>query len=51
MDIFTNLSEQTDYSMPKLQAIITAWVMSSAFEGGAKVKVDDGHVEEADYAH
>jgi SAM-dependent methyltransferase len=49
MDIFTNLSEQTDYSMPKLQAIITAWVMSSAFEGGAKVKVDDGHVEEADY--
>jgi len=49
MDIFTNLSEQTDYSMPKLQAIIAAWVASSAFERKGKVETGDGHVEEEDY--
>jgi ubiquinone/menaquinone biosynthesis C-methylase UbiE len=50
MDIFTNLSEQTTYSMPKLQGIITAWVMSGAFENGnGKVSTHNGHVEEADY--
>jgi len=49
VDIFTNLSEQTNYSMPKLQGIITAWVMSAAFENGAKVATNDGHVEEQDY--
>lgn len=50
MDIFTNLSEEATYSMPKLQGIVTAWVMSSPFErNGGKVSVDDGHVEESDY--
>ena len=49
MDIFTNLSEQTNYSMPKLQAIVAAWVMSGTFERDAKVSIDNGHVEEADY--
>lgn len=49
MDIFTNLSEQTTYSMPKLQAIVAAWVMSGAFEGKAKVEAGNGHVDEADY--
>ncbi len=49
MDIFTNLSEQTSYSMPKLQGIVTAWVMSSPFEKTGKVSVENGHVEESDY--
>lgn len=49
MDIFTNLSERSDYSMTQLQGILTAWVMSSALEGPAKVRADDGHVDEADY--
>ncbi len=50
MDIFTNLSEQTHYSTAKLQGIISAWVLSSAFERrGGKVSASDGHVEEAEY--
>ena len=49
MDIFTNLSEQSSYSMPKLQAIVAAWVMSSPLENGAKVSTNNGHVEEEDY--
>lgn len=49
MDIFTKLSEQATYSMPQLQAIITAWVMSSPLEGRGKVSTDDGHVDEEDY--
>lgn len=49
MDIFTNLSEQSSYSMPKLQAIITAWVMNSPFEGRGKVSTNNGHVNEEDY--
>lgn len=49
MDIFTNLSERSDYSMTQLQGILTAWVMSSALEGPGKVRADDGHVDEADY--
>ena len=50
MDIFTNLSEETSYSMPKLQGIITAWVMSSPFESnGGKVSASNGHVAEEDY--
>src|SRR5678816_2742113 len=50
MDILTNLSEETNYSMPKLQAIVAAWVASTAFESnGAKVSHSNGHVEEEDY--
>lgn len=51
MDIFKNLSERADYSMPELQAIVAAWVVGSALENGngAKVSQRDGHVEESDY--
>src|SRR5262245_54350041 len=50
MDIFTNLSEESTYSTPKLQGIVTGWVMGSPFEtNGGKVSVDNGHVEESDY--
>ncbi|GAB4110227.1 MAG: hypothetical protein OHK0013_46060 [Sandaracinaceae bacterium] len=49
MDIFTKLSESKTYSMTELQGIITAWVMSSAFEREAKVSGSDGHVDESDY--
>lgn len=48
MDIFTKLSETTDYSMRELQGIVTAWVLSGAFDRG-KVSSSDGHVEEQDY--
>jgi SAM-dependent methyltransferase len=49
MDVLTNLSEETRYSMPQLQGVVSAWVMAQYFEKRAKVSVDDGHVEEADY--
>ena len=50
MDIFTSLSEETTYSMPKLQGIVTAWVMASPFEqNGGKVSATNGHVDESDY--
>lgn len=49
MDVLTNLSEQTSYSMSKLQAIVAAWVMSGPLEHGGKVSVANGHVEESDY--
>jgi hypothetical protein len=49
MDILTGLSEQTTYSMPKLQAILSAWVLSGPFEKRSKVSTSNGHVEEADY--
>jgi len=49
MDVFTKLNHTTDYSMPTLQVIIAAWVMSTAFERRAKVSTSNGHVEEADY--
>lgn len=48
MDIFTKLSETTDYSMRELQGIVAAWVLSGAFDRG-KVSSSDGHVEEQDY--
>lgn len=49
MDIFTNLSEQQKYTMPQLQGILAAWVVSGAFERQAKVQTDNGHVAEEDY--
>jgi ubiquinone/menaquinone biosynthesis C-methylase UbiE len=50
MDIFTNLNEETSYSMPKLQAILSAWVLASPFEAnGGKVSGSNGHVAEEDY--
>jgi len=48
MDVLTRLNEQTSYSTIDLQAIVTAWVSSGAFER-SKVSMDDGHVDEADY--
>ena len=49
MDIFTYLSETTNYTMPQLQGIIAAWVATGAFEGRSKVQTDNGHVNEEDY--
>jgi SAM-dependent methyltransferase len=50
MDIFTNLDEQTTYSLPKLQAILSAWVLTTPFESnGGKVSTSNGHVAEEDY--
>ncbi|UJR82930.1 class I SAM-dependent methyltransferase [Sandaracinus amylolyticus] len=49
MDVLTNLSEAAEYSMPRLQAIITAWVMSTPLERAQKVARADGHVEEGEY--
>jgi SAM-dependent methyltransferase len=49
MDVFTMLDERSRYSMPELQAIVTAWVMSRAFERRPKVSMADGHVEEHHY--
>jgi ubiquinone/menaquinone biosynthesis C-methylase UbiE len=50
MDILTGLNEQTTYSMPKLQAILSAWVLSSPFESNGKVSKTNGHVAEEDYS-
>lgn len=49
MDILTNLSEQSTYSMARLQAIAAAWVLSTPFERRSKVSERDGHVAEEDY--
>ncbi|WP_157070196.1 class I SAM-dependent methyltransferase [Sandaracinus amylolyticus] len=49
MDVLTNLSEATEYSMPRLQAIIAAWVMSAPMEPRGKVARGDGHVDESEY--
>lgn len=49
MDILTSLSEKTSYSMPQLQGIVCAWVLSSALERKGKVSTVNGHVEEEDY--
>jgi SAM-dependent methyltransferase len=49
MDIFTNLSEEVDYSNAKLQAILSAWVLATPFESNGKVSAANGHVAEEDY--
>lgn len=49
MDILTSLSEKSAYTMPQLQGIVAAWVLSSALERNAKVSTVNGHVEEEDY--
>ena len=49
MDIFTKLSEKSDYSMRTLQVIVTAWVVGTLFERRGKVSTTNGHVEEDDY--
>jgi ubiquinone/menaquinone biosynthesis C-methylase UbiE len=50
MDIFTNLSEEKNYSTATLQAILSAWVLATPFESnGGKVSGSNGHVAEEDY--
>jgi len=49
MDIFTALDHEANYSMPELQFIISAWVMSSVLEKKGAVSTSNGHVEEDDY--
>jgi ubiquinone/menaquinone biosynthesis C-methylase UbiE len=50
MDIFTHLSEEKDYSMAQLQAIVSAWVLATPFERhDGKVGAGTGHVAEEDY--
>ncbi|MBI4699775.1 MAG: class I SAM-dependent methyltransferase [Deltaproteobacteria bacterium] len=49
MDILTALSPNTEYSTAKLQLVLGAWVLSTAFERKPKISTDSGHVAEADY--
>lgn len=49
MDIFTRLSNKSDYSTAQLQAILGGWVLGSLTEGTAKVDEAHGHVSEDDY--
>lgn len=49
MDIFTKLNAESDYSTPKLQVILAAWVMSTLFERQAKVSTTNGDVAEESY--
>ncbi len=49
MDIFTKLSNRSEYSKNQLQVILGAWVMSTVVEKAAKVVVSNGHVEEGEY--
>lgn len=50
MDVLTALDPEADYTMPQLQLIISAWVMSHLFNGKAPVSADNGHVAESDYS-
>lgn len=49
MDILTRLSNKSDYSALQLQLIISAWVLSGAFDRRQVIAVDNGEMEEADY--
>lgn len=49
MDILNSLSEETRYSMPQIQGIVSAWVLSSVLENQGKVSTVNGHVDEEDY--
>ncbi len=49
MDLFTALSNKSDYSKTQLQLIVGAWVMSSAIEGKQKIDLSNGDVAEDDY--
>lgn len=50
MDVLTGLNEKTVYSDSKLQLIVGAWVMSTAFESRKKISVANGDVVEGDYS-
>lgn len=49
MDVFTALSNKSDYSKTQLQFIVGAWVMSGLIEGKQKVDLKNGDVSEDDY--
>lgn len=49
MDILKTLDRQTDYSTTQLQLIISAWVMSAAFDRKQKIATTNGHVADDDY--
>jgi ubiquinone/menaquinone biosynthesis C-methylase UbiE len=49
MDILTALDPKADYTMPQLQLIISAWVMTTLLNGKEAVSMDNGRVEEDDY--
>jgi SAM-dependent methyltransferase len=49
MDLFTSLDHEADYTMPQLQLIVSAWVMSGLVNGKEVVSPDNGRVEESDY--
>jgi ubiquinone/menaquinone biosynthesis C-methylase UbiE len=49
MDLFTALSNKSDYSKNQLQFMVGAWVMSSLVEGKQKIDLTNGDVAEDDY--
>ena len=49
MDVFTALSNKSDYSKTQLQLIVGAWVMSGLVEGKQKIDLSNGDVSEDDY--
>lgn len=49
MDVFTRLSNNTNYSTTQLQMILGAWVVSTLMERSAKISTKDGDVDEDDY--
>lgn len=49
MDILTALDPEANYTMPQLQLIMSAWVMSELLNGKAPVSTENGHVDEGDY--
>ncbi len=49
MDVFTALSNKSDYSKAQLQLIVLAWVMSGLVEGKQKIDLKNGDVDEDDY--
>jgi ubiquinone/menaquinone biosynthesis C-methylase UbiE len=49
MDILTGLDSKRSYSSAKLQLILSAWVLSGAFQRRRKVSLASGDVDEDDY--
>ena len=49
MDILTTLGTESDYSMPRLQIILGAWVLSTLIERRKRISTGNGHVSEEDY--
>src|SRR6266545_3516743 len=49
MDILTTLGTKSVYSMPRLQIILGAWVLSTLIERRKRISTSNGHVSEEDY--